>query len=676
MKQNFLRTSLTIGFTLLILLLSLFLLPQKAEAASPLHDSATDLYYTVSGGKATIVNHGNSMPIDLVIPETLGGYPVIGIAENAIMGGVLKSVTIPSSITQIGRDAFLGYEGLEGVYISDLAAWCNINFNSKTANPLYYAKDLYVNGTVITDLVIPNGVTRIKSYAFFGCANFTSVSLPSSVTSIDSFAFSDCTGLKNVYVANLAAWCKISFGVGANPLAYAENLYANGTLIEGDIVIPSEITTILYATFREYGKLTGVTFPDSIKDVSANAFYGCANLERVNLGNNMEVIGPYAFSNCPKLTTVTVGSKLKTVEKYAFQNCAKLSAFTLPQGVETLEDLAFDGCAKLTSVTLPNSMKTIGSQVFQNCSGLTSVTFGNGLTSLGNGTFLGCSSLTSISIPEGIKTLEANTFSGCTKLTSVKLPESLKEIGQNAFKDCTSLKTLDIPQNVTTLCTDCFAGCSSLESVYFYSSKFPTVQDNGGRKFMGGSDSLVFYFPFKLQDSKWYFIPIKEFCGNGHIYSKWETITEPSCSSEGLDAKTCTVCGYQYTETFPKKEHEYGEWQIVTAATEDADGLSTRTCTLCNHTEVQILPKLSAETTENTALTPSTDSDSAETGNVTTDPATENSSTQSDASQTTNPAPTEESSFPLWTVFLGGGILLIAGCATGWYFLIFRKKKS
>ena len=110
----------------------------------------------------------------------------------------LTSVTIPNSVTSIGEYAFHGCSGLTSVHITDIAAWCKIKFDIVPSNPLYFAHHLYLNGEEVKDLVIPNSVTSIGSYAFSGCSSLTSVTIPNSVTSIGERAFADCTALQFV----------------------------------------------------------------------------------------------------------------------------------------------------------------------------------------------------------------------------------------------------------------------------------------------------------------------------------------------------------------------------------------------------------------------------------------------------------------------------------------------
>ena len=178
----------------------------------------------------------------IVIPAAYKGLPVTSIGCSAFYNcSSLTSVTIPNSVTSIGYEAFKDCTGLEEVHITDVAAWCAIQFGGYSGNPVYYAHNLYLNGELITDLVIPDGVTSIGSSAFYNCDSLTSITIPDSVTSIGEDAFQYCSGLKEVHITDLAAWCAIEFK--DNPLSYAHNLYLNGELIT-DLVIPNSVTSI------------------------------------------------------------------------------------------------------------------------------------------------------------------------------------------------------------------------------------------------------------------------------------------------------------------------------------------------------------------------------------------------------------------------------------------------
>lgn len=80
--------------------------------------------------------------------------------------------------------------------------WCEINFADIDANPLHYYHYLRLNGELIDNVVIPEGTSAIKAYAFYQCNNLTSIFIPNSVTTIGTDSFNKCPNLKTVTLGN------------------------------------------------------------------------------------------------------------------------------------------------------------------------------------------------------------------------------------------------------------------------------------------------------------------------------------------------------------------------------------------------------------------------------------------------------------------------------------------
>ena len=226
----------------------------------------------------------------ITIPDsvkTIGDYAFFdcGQAESVVMGKGVES---------IGDNAFSVYSGypylhssnLKRVYIKDLTSWLNVELSSYTSNPITYAGTFYLNGKLVTDLEIPEGVTNIKPGVFINCTCLKSVKIPGSIESIGDDAFYGCTGLKGVYINDLEKWCKISFSAEeSNPLTYAQKLYLNNSLI------------------------TEMTLPNSTTEVKDYAFSGCKSLNYIKFGENVSDISSTAFKDCTGINTVCLYTK-------------------------------------------------------------------------------------------------------------------------------------------------------------------------------------------------------------------------------------------------------------------------------------------------------------------------------------------------------------------------------
>lgn len=209
---------------------------------------------------------------------SIGGYAFSGCSG-------LTSVTIPESVTSIGNSAFYRC-GIRRVdYLGTIASWCAIQFGPD-GQPLVSAPNggqLYISGQLITDIVIPEGITSIGAWAFAGVKNLISVVIPEGVTSIGDYAFSGCSGLTSV-------------------------------------TIPESVTSIRNGTFYGCSGLTSVVIPDSVTSIGNGAFADCSGLMDVAIPEGVTSIGTGAFERCSGLTNVTIPSSVISIGDFAFSD--------------------------------------------------------------------------------------------------------------------------------------------------------------------------------------------------------------------------------------------------------------------------------------------------------------------------------------------------------------------
>ena len=214
-------------------------------------------------------------------------------------------------------------------------------------------------------------------------------------------------------------------------------------------------------------------------------FYGCVNLDEINIPDDMNYIGKYSFDNtkilnnqsetlkyignwvidCKNVEDVSIKNGTRGIAGRAFEYCTKLKNIIIPEGVVRISVDAFYYCSNLTSITLPDSLKYISWYAFGWCTNLESITIPSGVTWVGDDAFAYCRKLKSISIPQGVSQISHWIFYDCTNLESITIYDGIEFIGIYAFYDCTKLKEIAIPSSVKSIQKYAFAYCRSLQNV-------------------------------------------------------------------------------------------------------------------------------------------------------------------------------------------------------------------
>ena len=428
----------------------------------------------------------------------------------------LTSLTIPASVTNIGIRAFDNCKKIERVNIVDVAAWCKIKFADFPGGKSYVNNELslYLNDRLVTNLIIPNKVTKIEDYAFSHCTGLTSVTIPDSVTSIGQNAFDWCTGLTNVTI-------------GKGVTSIDDSAFAECTGLTS-VTIPDSVTSIGNKAFWVCSKLTKITIPNSVTSIGDLAFNSCFELTNITIPDSVTIIGKDAFSNC-RLTSVTIPSSVTSIGENAFDNFhlkeinvssqnktyaskdgilytkdfSKLlicppenttENLVLPEGLKEISDKLFRDNFYIKTLFIPSTVTKIGDDILSaegkvviaetnqvydsrnNCNAIIETATNtliegscytiipNSVENIGDAAFAGCFSLTSVTIPDSVKNIGNFAFKDCSILENITM-NKVVNIGQYAFRGCSNLKSIEIPDSVTTLGQCAFYDCDGLTSV-------------------------------------------------------------------------------------------------------------------------------------------------------------------------------------------------------------------
>lgn len=414
-------------------------------------------------------------------------------------------VVIPSSLKSIKADAFKGCSGLEEVHISSLSDWCEIEFENEYSNPLFYAKNLYLDGEIVNDLELPSGLKSVGDFAFVNCDGIVSLTIPNGIENFGRDIFLGCTGVKKItYNGSATEWKERNVVVPSKCTVYCtsgilQNKPAetpspksepktdtqsndNIARIEnGILIIPNNVTDINDELLDECNNLEGITvekgnlkyhsegnclietesktlilgckrskIPEngSVIKIGDMAFYDCNDLIEIAIPDGITDIGSESFRYCAQLTNITISDSVTNIDNEAFSDCTALNRVKIGENVNCIGDGAFSACTSLTSIIIPDSVTYIGSEAFSDCVNLKNVVLPKYITSIEDDTFNCCDSLPNITIPNGVTSIGNLAFYHCTELTNIIIPSSVTEIGSSAFQECEALVNITITNNM------------------------------------------------------------------------------------------------------------------------------------------------------------------------------------------------------------------------------------
>ena len=393
----------------------------------------------------------------------------------------LNTVSIPSTITTIGTDAFYGaafymdaMTGNDFIYVGN---WVIGAAPTLKATLVEISSDSFKEGTY-----------GIADSSLMGMKVLEKIFLPDSVRYIGGAAFQ----------ANEALWV---FKTSENSELKKLGMYSlAGCKILGDVILGPKLEVIEEGAFMACERLIKTEFdenvitPDSLVKVGKDAFKGTKFYEKpdpegliyvdkwlVGGAENMAVtsitlssdtvgIADYAFANNESLKLLTIPNKnsLKYIGRGAFCRASNLDMVDLSMtNVRRIEDYTFYACTSLSYIKLPR-LTSVGNSSFYNCMQITKLDFSNGkLESIGDRAFNGCINLEEVKLGDSLKTIGMGAFYSCQQLKSISLPNTVTSISDYAFFACYSLTQVSLSSQIETVGNYAFAHCVALERISF-----------------------------------------------------------------------------------------------------------------------------------------------------------------------------------------------------------------
>ena len=437
----------------------------------------------------------------------------------------LTSIAIPASVTVIGTNPFQGCTALASITVDannqryDSRNGCNAII--LTSNAVLYS------GCKTT--VVPDDISIISRYAFFGCTGLTSVKIPSSLTEIKEYAFYGCTGLSTMHVetvtpptlgsyvfTNVPQDIPVFVPCNTEPDYQAATGWGSFTnyvdACDPIVFADDNVKAICVANWDTNGD--GELSYDEAAQVTTLNVNGASPFKQNNTITSFDELQYFtgltslnasAFYYCTRLTSITFPSSLQQIGAMAFMGCYVLASIPLHEGITSISAQAFDHCTSLTSINIPASVTSIASTTFLACTGLVNITVESGniffdsrdncnaiIRTSTNQLLAGCKNTL---IPNTVTSIGQHAFRGNSALTSITLPTSITLIDNYAFYDCTALTTITLPSSLSSIGAKVFHNCTGLQSITVKATTPPTLATGDNDSFDGVNKTIPVYVP-------------------------------------------------------------------------------------------------------------------------------------------------------------------------------------
>lgn len=332
---------------------------------------------------------------------------------------------------------------------------------------------------------------EIGDYMFCNCANLQDIVLPENVVSMGSYAFYDCDVLITI---------KMKSG-SIGPYAFYD-CDALSTVEIGD-----DVTSIGSWAFYDCNALTTIEIGDGVTSIGSSAFYDCDALSIIEIGDGVTSIGGDAFKYCDAdvyITNLTTWCNIDFSNSYSnpfrnnknfYLNNKEVVDLLIPTEITLIKPYAFQRCRSIKTIKIHDNVTSIGLSAFEAC-GLTSIKIPDSVTLIDNYAFNNCDALTTIEIGDGVNLINDYAFHDCNTLNSVKIGNGVTEIGRDTFNNCDVLTTVEIGDGIKHISVRAFKYCS-IKEYYCYATNPPYIYEYvGDASFNSGiKDGAILYVP-------------------------------------------------------------------------------------------------------------------------------------------------------------------------------------